>query len=351
MAESSSTFNFEYLRRFVRLDRRTHAWHALVVASTLVVFGLCFGALESLFRSPAWSDARARVLFLGTSHTATLPAGKMPWPSAKIAFPALDVDVASAAVEEHRDLWPELELAVIEIDEFSLFSDTVASQVEDLSSLCGRMELSAWALPLRPDDPLLSYQAFLNLFYGRGVPALYHRHRLRLQNVVRVLPAAMGTAYAESTSSVKSASSTTTKSEQRAPLTEDTAKGRIQIARHRYFRHAEEANSKRNAEALASLVTSLRQEGVSVVFLTLPTHSSYSDERPSKWDDWIDAAIASVCDRCGHVPYLDLRDDSRFVDEDFKDPDHLNARGARRLVDVLAASIRDSGWLRGPSKR
>jgi hypothetical protein len=94
---------------------------------------------------------------------------------------------------------------------------------------------------------------------------------------------------------------------------------------------------RRNIQAAARLIAEANARGVKVTLLRFPKSP---DARPlylPEWDQIIADATAELrTDPRGlRFELVDLNRDARFVQEDFRDPDHLNRRGAEHLAEVL----------------
>lgn len=99
---------------------------------------------------------------------------------------------------------------------------------------------------------------------------------------------------------------------------------------------------RRNLAAGKSLIADANAKGWRVLLLRFP---KAPDARPlylKEWDEFVTDARAELerDDRKLRFEWLDLSRDERFEAPDFRDPDHLNRRGAAKLAGILAARLR-----------
>ncbi len=111
--------------------------------------------------------------------------------------------------------------------------------------------------------------------------------------------------------------------EQRAAFHNDLAK----------LRHYED-----NVARLVRFVDELRGRGIEPVFITLPVHPSYYIRLKPELVAVMRATVASLAIE-KRIRYLDLLVDQRFVEDDFLDVNHLNARGAAKASRLLDAAL------------
>jgi hypothetical protein len=96
--------------------------------------------------------------------------------------------------------------------------------------------------------------------------------------------------------------------------------------------------------ALRRLAARLEARAVELVLVSYPNHESYVVRRPPAWDVAIEQALSAVRAELGRdVPHWDLRRSALFADADFGNPDHLNARGARKLASLLDEHLAAAG--------
>ncbi|MEM7262513.1 MAG: hypothetical protein AAF488_11025, partial [Planctomycetota bacterium] len=323
-----SIFSSENFRAYAALPRTTRALHAAI----LLVAGLVLVASSEVLTARATArylgSPGTQVLAIGTSHlTRALDPQAFPQEVVKIDRAALDLAVAEAVVREHQARWPSLEAVVIEVDEFSLFSDTVQAYSGDLSELCGRFGVNAIQLPARDLTSLRDYRRLSSLWRGEGFASLWERNRLTIRNVVDLPDVAPSHTNSPSSGSL------------------DAARRRVAYAQHVLFRGgAEKRFREANLPALLALVRHFEERGAAVHLVRFPLSSAYREVRPAEWDPWIEEAIRTV--RAAH-PEVQLWDDREgnaiapnrtelFTDEDFEDVDHLTREAARRWTQLLA---------------
>jgi hypothetical protein len=81
-------------------------------------------------------------------------------------------------------------------------------------------------------------------------------------------------------------------------------------------------------------------QNIRLVLVYPPQHTAfcnrlYRDGIEARYDNWLTA----FCQREG-IAYHDLRDPARYPDEDFEDPVHLNAHGAKQFSRALAKVLK-----------
>jgi len=253
-------------------------------------------------------------------------------PIVEISYPALDIAAAAATASAHACRWPNLRVVLIEVDEFSLLSDAFAAH-EDLSPICGKLDVASWTLETRGTLPRLA-RVLSELLYGRGIAALYRENRLVFANLFRTPVATAAAASREHR-------------ERRRRIEPEDARMRIQSATSRFFSHGIPENAEHNTAALADWVSSLRGDGVEVILITMPTHPVYNAARPRSWDAAIARAVAAVRAAAGDdIQHWDYRRDPSFKAEDFSDADHLSRRGAAWFTQRIDARLRAGGFIR-----
>lgn len=99
---------------------------------------------------------------------------------------------------------------------------------------------------------------------------------------------------------------------------------------------------ERNFKALTTLLKRLDQKGIEVIFVRFPMDRHTWPVYESEWDRNVQEAYTAVWGSVGKRDFLDLSRDPRFETREFRDPDHLNVDGARRMTAILAARIVDS---------
>lgn len=93
----------------------------------------------------------------------------------------------------------------------------------------------------------------------------------------------------------------------------------------------------RNLKSAKNVIASANATGVNVVLLRFPKSPDVRRLYLAEWDQVVAAAIASLRDDPRNLQFtvVDLSRDERFVAADFRDPDHLNRRGAGHLAELL----------------
>lgn len=99
---------------------------------------------------------------------------------------------------------------------------------------------------------------------------------------------------------------------------------------------------------LRALLTELRSEGSEVVLLVTPIHEGLRGLVESEWGPPYRELLAGLVRDFG----VRIWDESArtLPDDHFRDPDHLSARGARRLTRMLVRRLEDEGLLVNETK-
>lgn len=99
-----------------------------------------------------------------------------------------------------------------------------------------------------------------------------------------------------------------------------------------------ERDIARNVAALESACSMLSARNITVVFVTLPVHHTYSDYiQPANYQR-MQQTIAELTAKY-HIEYFNYFFDRRFTDEDFANSDHLNVRGADKFSRILEDEV------------
>lgn len=90
-----------------------------------------------------------------------------------------------------------------------------------------------------------------------------------------------------------------------------------------------------NIGYMESMIKTCAEKQVKVLIITTPVCSTYYDSVDSAQYALIVKTCESFADQYQHVQYLNLFKDSRFVEDDFHDSDHLATEGAEKLTKIL----------------
>lgn len=328
-----SIFSSERLRRMVRLAPARLPWLAVLSISVVLTVVGAFSLLEALFIPPAWKSPSAKVLMMGTSHLDNaIEPRLLPWDAGILACAGADLQLLTTAFDVHRERWPNLELVIIEVDEYTLLTDRVRGRRDDLSPLVDRLNLTVWDFEDRGDAWERLRWRLVNLARGRGQAALQPRRRLGLVNArwlrdrwlrdpVDRPPPPPPPYVAPDPAKVSP---------------EGAAKGM-----KRFEKLIEEPEW--NVASLEALVDRLTAQGIEVVLVTFPSHPNYSRIRPPEWDALIRSVHTRVAAKNRAIEYWNLRE-MALPEEAFTDLTHLDRRGAydftKALVDRIEARTR-----------
>lgn len=96
-----------------------------------------------------------------------------------------------------------------------------------------------------------------------------------------------------------------------------------------------------NLELLTNLISESNIMGVNVVLFTPPARESYTENLNIHQLSVMRATISNVVKAHSNAQYYDFSRDTLFVDDDFKDADHLNGVGAKKLTEIIDYLIND----------
>ncbi len=96
------------------------------------------------------------------------------------------------------------------------------------------------------------------------------------------------------------------------------------------------ASLKKNAQIIHQLIELARKNNIKIIFYTTPAYQTYIDNLDKKQLDFTLKTIQKIAkendDICYYQNYLQ---DKRFTKQDFRDADHLNAVGAKKLTRII----------------
>lgn len=92
---------------------------------------------------------------------------------------------------------------------------------------------------------------------------------------------------------------------------------------------------KENIGYIESIIQTCAEKQVKVLIVTTPVCSTYYDYVDSAQYTLMIETCNSLAAQYNHVQYLNLFKDSRFVEDDFHDSDHLATEGAAKLTKIL----------------
>lgn len=96
-----------------------------------------------------------------------------------------------------------------------------------------------------------------------------------------------------------------------------------------------------NKAYIEHMIQLCNRYNVQLLIVTTPVYHSYYDNVDRAQYDLMRTYCDSVANVHAHVRYINLFKDSRFVDEDFFDSDHLDEIGAVKLSKILSNELKD----------
>lgn len=95
--------------------------------------------------------------------------------------------------------------------------------------------------------------------------------------------------------------------------------------------------SERNLMAVKALITELNARKTKVALVRFPNEPALRALFPAEWHEKVAAAEREL--RGLAYEYWDLTNEDAFVTTDFRDPDHLNEKGATKLAELLTPKL------------
>ena len=97
-----------------------------------------------------------------------------------------------------------------------------------------------------------------------------------------------------------------------------------------------------NLELINKLITESSKINIKVFLFTPPARSSYIENLNMKQLSIMQTSISEIVKNHSNVEYHSFLRDTRFVKGDFKDADHLNGIGAKKLTKIIDHMINDN---------
>lgn len=260
----------------------------------------------------AFMDANAEkleVLVFGPSHTHRINLHDIGRRAFNLSFSNQAVEWDYALWRKYRDRLTALQYAVLSLS--CWFHENTADGLE------------AWRTP------------FYNIHYGLSSPLLDLQKRFIVANpksAMKRMDVILRGNYDQMQPSCDSLGSSPTLLRNR-PADWDGKSGQFMARRHSTYTPEKAAANRR---ILERMIKELTQRGVRILLITTPTRPAYYEHlTPDIVGRTRSLGKELECSYPG-VRYLDLLEDSRFVEEDFMDDSHLNYDvGGRKLARLL----------------
>ncbi len=332
MAKNLSISSFETIQTFWALPRAIKRYALVVIAVAAGTIAIGLAMVDWFITHPELDKPAAEVLFMGSSHVLSgIDSLSFERPVAKLTVRGMSQDVATAAFASHRESWPNLRWVFVEIDEFTILTDRMPREMHDLSELCGVLDCSVWDFPVPKGDWGLLLRRACTFLDGKGSSVLYEKNRISLPNMIPRFASLLRN---------KATQSSGKKPTELAKTAPSLAAAEQRVE---YIEQLKAADPTKNTKALVEIVQLAEAEDLRVVFLSLPTSRSYTTVRPAKWNDALQDAMDKASLASGmKTPYWNYRNDSRFLQTDFKDVDHLNEIGAQKFSRILSERIAEN---------
>ena len=99
--------------------------------------------------------------------------------------------------------------------------------------------------------------------------------------------------------------------------------------------HKDNGQVEKNFDKLLDLIKVWNSSNKKVILITTPLHEAYArGMNRIQWQKTIEKAEFLAREYDG-VVYFNFYDDKRFKEDDFKDGDHLNSKGAKKITQIL----------------
>jgi len=318
------------LSAYLALSRRTHLWHGLLAIGFAVV--LTLGSLVLRWSGSGEPDPvepymtlvneQLETIFAGTSHVGyDVNPGLYSLSGMNITAGALNYECMEIILEKHLDQAPNLKVLVLEAGIVPLRVDTMSRLDGDYRSLY-RIGLDTFDLPLgfyRKSMQWLreSWLLYPVYFMDRWSPSLlvWGTRPLGSEGEGRIDTRGF------------------------TPLDRvisSNNNGRVVVEHHR-MDHLHVDHSKLNLPALVRIMKMADDRNLPVIFMRMPHHRTYVENRPIEWEAQFQAMLNDVRNviRPELLHYMDWEQREEFQDDHFADGDHLNVQGVRLLRDIL----------------
>ena len=319
----SSIFNFDGLRRLGRQlgqKRRAVALTALALgaayAGSLALLGAVFDGPNFQTKAVAALSEKTETLFLGSSRVFYgVDPALLSRPSMNLAAVYLDLASAADLLEAYGPRLTGLRAVTVELGVVTLCYDTRFVSPDGLERL---------GLPVRPGLADFRerfdwsvHRLFAPFFRWRLTP-LFFKEAEQLTGLGKE-------SLTERAGYVPS--------DLHVAFPELVAKAKLEQAQQQIG-----ACVRRDANlaGLARLRDLAAGRGLKLILVRYPKEPSQRAVFPPAWQE----LIAGARQRFPELPFWDFSNDTAFVSEDFRDPDHLNRRGAARLAPLLDARLR-----------
>lgn len=119
-----------------------------------------------------------------------------------------------------------------------------------------------------------------------------------------------------------------------ARITEKEAKSVLARHTHKSYERVEE-----NTGILERTAELTRSHNAKLIIVTTPVIKEYYGNMNQKQYSLMVNTAEYIEDRYDNVVYINLINDSRFDHSDFRDPDHLNSKGAKKFSKIISDTI------------
>ena len=249
-------------------------------------------------------------LFLGSSHTYYgINPDYFPGNSFNASHISQSIDLDYKLINKYSDKFENIENIVIPIDYFSLFSRT-STGIE-----YWRMKNYNLYYNLNTSTNPKDYMEIFSFSIKKNIGRIIDYYYYGKSNITC---STLGYGNLE---------------RKQADLIET---GKTAAARHT---KKDKKLLDESIEIIIEIIEYSRQKNVDVLFYTSPAYKTYRNNLDSGQYQLTINTIDSISNKYDNAYYYNLISDEGFTQEDFRDADHLNENGAKKLTNKIARII------------
>lgn len=255
---------------------------------------------------------KIETLFLGSSHTYYgINPDYFPGNSFNASHISQSIDLDYKLINKYSDKFENIKTIVIPIDYFSLFSRTSTG-------------IEYWRMK--------NYNLYYNLNTSKNPKDNMELFSISLKKSIDRIINYYYFGENNITCSVLGYGNTKRKQQ-------DLIKtGKTAAARHT---KEDKKFLDESIEIIIEIIEYSRQKKVDVIFFTNPAYKTYRNNLNSAQYQITINTIDSISNKYDNAYYYNLISDETFTQEDFRDADHLNEYGAKKLTNKIAKIIEE----------
>lgn len=319
---SSSIFNFDNLHNYIRLSSSKRNWHLIIFLSVLMSLIVSSIALPKLsprvnFRTKAVAELseETEAIFVGSSHVyCGIRPSAYSHSVMTVTISLSDYVSIEKLLQTNLKKAPNVKVVVLEADIVPLRYDTLKT--------FGGLNVQLRDSGIDIDDHFKLKSEFIHAQISqRFLPQIYvDSQRLNFRNFIESERAITG--------------------HEESPLTFNENTGHLQLATH--IRESRDDYVPGNQEALLRIIRMLKSLDIRIVLMRFPHHSTYRQNLPKKWEEQFQNTLKMVRQEFGESGffYWNFHELPNVIeDQEFRNGDHLNSKGAQRLTVLMDAEL------------